>query len=528
MKRGLAVAQPASPPRRSSGSGGSGLLKAANTGSGSTGSLVSLGSIGRAMNRLKLPRRNASGANEDFGDFAFRPSRFNTPGASPQGGSPVHGPREVAAAGAIFTFAGPSRFSHSRNPSKGSPTTAVASGAGSVSPPPAAVLTADCSGGAAQGLAAALAALPPGSPLRHESSGPPGIELSEMAPSACGGGADWGEPADVSNASTPGTEAGSKTRARRPLLTEQVLRSTDRQPDSVERGQGHSRTIGALTAAAGASSNSCADAQLGAQGAEERSGSPDLRASLSFGSVLRSISLQGGHSDEGEGEEHADTATSNAAHPSGAAGSSERDRAGASTLPGGLLHSAGGSTAALLPLGQQQSTSQGVERSGGSAAALLPVGTAVDSSSASGMDSLPVQPRHAATSSFEVATSLGYAQTPPDPEEIYAAIISKSSSPAGAAAAIAMARKGRRLSAQLGAGDAVDGGVGGVGEGIATSWWKTYQGKPLLEVWRACKRCKGKLGKIPAVHAAGSDEGNRHCLNIPLSHHLRAIHPQPC
>lgn len=53
MKRALAVAQPASPSKRSGSSGS--LLRPSN-GSGS------LATLGRAMNRLKLPRRNASGA----------------------------------------------------------------------------------------------------------------------------------------------------------------------------------------------------------------------------------------------------------------------------------------------------------------------------------------------------------------------------------------------------------------------------------------------------------------------------------
>lgn len=474
MKRGLALAQPASPPRRAPSGGG--LLKAATLGAGAAagtagaGALASLGSLGRAMNRLKLPRRHASGANEDFGEFAFRPSRFSTPSGSPEGGSPVHLARDVAASGSIFSYAGPSRFGHSRNPSKGSPVAAAAKAS-----PPAAVVTADGSSAAVAGLAAALAVLPPGSPLCHDSSGAlGGIELSEAVAGTApiGGTADLEQVDGASSAgcSTPLSELGGASRARRPLLLEQTLRSTDRLPSSQDREQ-MERSAGLVHAGAAAeaqqSQQAHGDALLtpltAAASALRRVPAPcQAERSLSFGGTQRSISLNG-ELGGGEGKEQAGAASLPPEPRCANTGSAAAD-----TSQGGLPQSTPGSAAELLPLGPQCSSSQGVEPSGGSTAALLPPGGVADSSAGgAALGPLPSRPRHGATSSFEVASALGFQQSPPNPEEIYAAMLSKSG--VASAAAAAKAAAGRRGVAGSGDGD-------GGGEGIATSWWKAYQG----------------------------------------------------
>lgn len=474
MKRGLALAQPASPPRRAPAGGG--LLKAATMGAGaaagaaSVGALAPLGSLGRAMNRLKLPRRHASGANEDFGEFAFRPSRFSSPSGSPDGGSPAHtSARDVAATGSIFSYAGPSRFGHSRNPSKGSPAVAAAKAS-----PPAAVVNADGSSAAVAGLAAALAVLPPGSPLRHDSSGcPGGIELSEAVTGAArsGAAADW-EPdgASSTGCSTPMSDLGAGSRAKRPLLLDQALRSTDRLPSSQGREAGERCAAPAAAAAAAAEVQDGPgerDVRLTPLSAAATALRPvakpaEVDRSLSFGATLRSASLNGELGATVD-DEQADTASS----PPPRARRASTGSAADDSSHGGLLRSTPGSAVELLPVAQQCSSGQGVEPSGGSTAALLPLGGAPDSSAAP--EPLPSRPRHGPTSSFEVASALGFAQQPPDPEEIYAAMLSKSAAAAASKSAVAPPGAG------TGGGDSG-------GEGIATSWWKAYQGERLAVV----------------------------------------------
>ena len=423
MKRGLAVAQPASPTKRGAGGGaGSGLLKAAS----GSGSLQQMSSLGRAMNRLKLPRRNASGAGDEFGEFAFRPSRFSSPSSSPPAGSPAHAPRDVVAAGSIFTFAGPSRFGHSRNPSKGSPEPSGGT-------PPAAVITADGSSAAVSGLAAALAVLPPGSPMRHGSATPSGgVELTDLG--AGGSTGDWEQAADASGCSTPAS--GGPGRVRQPLLMEQALRSSDRLPPDSQEREAQRR---------------CSEPQAAAAGQEASGHTVDR--SLSFGSALRSLSL--GHEPS-----------------SGGVSPQRQHHAGHSSVleeAAATAHSrAHGSTSALLPLSHQGSGSLAVEPSGGSTGVLPLLGRFADSAAvgASGNGSLeealPVGPRHGGTSSFEVAAALGYDQAPPHPKDIAAAMLAKGSARASERGAGA---------GQPPAGEATGEG----GEGIATRWWREHQ-----------------------------------------------------
>lgn len=500
MKRGLALAQPASPPRRAASGGG--LLKAATLGAGAAagagGAAVPapLGSLGRAMNRLKLPRRHASGANEDFGEFAFRPSRFSTPSGSPPDGSPAHATaRDVAAAGSIFSYAGPSRFGHSRNPSKGSPVATAAKAS-----PPAAVVAADGSSAPVAGLAAALAVLPPGSPVRHDGNGASGgIELSEAVAGTARGAspAAWEQVdgASSTGCSTPLSDFGGGSRAKRPLLQEQALRSTDRLPSSQEREQREQ-----VAASSGAATAAAVDGQPGQEAAQltpltaaasllRPAAKPsEVDRSLSFGGGLGSISLDGElHVARDDG--HAGTGGSPLPRP----GRASTGSAAGDSLHGGLLHSTPGSTADLLAAGQESAGSQIEERSNGSAAALLPLGGVLNSSAGSAaLEPPPRRQRHTPTSSFEVASALGLDQQPPGPEEIYAAMLGKSCAAAAAAAKAAALRRGG------GAGDG-DGG----GEGIATSWWKAYQGE--------CRLPCGLEGRVAAVRRPGFDTNHQCC-----------------
>ncbi|PSC69350.1 ERD4-related membrane [Micractinium conductrix] len=461
MKRGLAVAQPASPTKRGAGGGaGSGLLKAAS----GSGSLQQMSSLGRAMNRLKLPRRNASGAGDEFGEFAFRPSRFSSPSSSPPAGSPAHAPRDVVAAGSIFTFAGPSRFGHSRNPSKGSPEPSGGT-------PPAAVITADGSSAAVSGLAAALAVLPPGSPMRHGSATPSGgVELTDLG--AGGSTGDWEQAADASGCSTPAS--GGPGRVRRPLLMEQALRSSDRLPPDSQEREAQRR---------------CSEPQAAAAGQEASGHTVDR--SLSFGSALRSLSL--GHEPS-----------------SGGVSPQRQHHAGHSSVleeAAATAHSrAHGSTSALLPLSHQGSGSLAVEPSGGSTGVLPLLGRFADSAAvgASGNGSLeealPVGPRHGGTSSFEVAAALGYDQAPPHPKDIAAAMLAKGSARASERGAGA---------GQPPAGEATGEG----GEGIATRWWREHQsqGVPRMLHLNQSITFKGAVrlaqrpgGSARALHASAS------------------------
>ena len=475
MKRALAVAQPQSPSKRGLTSAGSGTLKP----SGSSGSLTSLG---RAMNRLKLPRRDASRAGDEFGEFAFRPSRFASPSASPLGGSPGGGAAEVATAGGIFTYSGPSHLAgHSCNPSKGSPA-------------PPEMLAADGTGAAANGLAAALAALPPGSPMRRADSatpppgrallGPAGGHMSDAAPRAVAG-----DTPDASGHSTPASDLGGAGPASRPLLS-RILRSSDRQSDSgtslrQQRRRADKHGCGGSAAEDDSSQAEAGREQTPEQQQQQRQQTPQtqeqtppqhqrLASSLDYSFTLSlgqgragdlgdlgSISLNASSASDEE-----DTAASPAPRPTGL-------------------------SAGVNPLYQQQAQrpSSG-ERSGASTAALLPP-LAVESAAGSSppipagpspldalaaLDALPVAPRHGASSSFDVAAALGYDQKPPNPEDIYAAIVGKSGSAArhsseGQLPAVYGAAGGPTLpspSAELSGG-----------EGIATRWWAAQQGESL-------------------------------------------------
>ena len=529
MKRALAVAQSPSrrglaasgsgPFGRADGSGGGGLRPSA-----SSGSLTSL--RGAMMNRLKLPRRHASGAGgmhtgrqegraslqaaakmgagsapswlsaryaccpvifnrpcspappagEDFGEFAFRPSRLASPSGSPSHGSPsgAIAATEAAAGGGIFSFGGPSRFGHhARSPSKGSPA-------------PPVTISADGTTSAARGLAAALAALPPGSPL---GDGTPTAGSAQLLGTSSGVGmsdnpafASGGTP-EASGQSTPASDRGGP--ARRPLLA-RALCSSDAQPLDPYSPERWQRRQAELHAGDGSRPPSAEPEPASAeQQGQQQPQQPVERSSLSLSlgrglglADVGSISLNGSGSDECE----ADTAASRA--QPGAAGSVAA--AGAQLAGATGMEPAGGSSVALLALEQQalarpsSGGTEGGERSGSSSVALLPPrppGQRVRGSDALvALDLLPAAPRHQASSSYDVAAALGYEQTPPDPQEIFAAIVSKGAAEGGSEGRLPAVYGSNPAFGLAGAAEAGARSEPGGGEGIATRWWAAQQG----------------------------------------------------
>jgi hypothetical protein len=401
-------------------------------------------------------------------------------------------PSEVAAASSIFNYAGPSRFSHSRNPSKGSPT---AGGAGAA-------------GATAQGLAAALAALPAGSGRE--------VEMFEVGPAGTSGGGEWG-PGEASGTSTPASEMGCGGPVRRPLLYDEALRSSDRQPaldsSSGDRGrrqqqrhaEGHSgqqmRSSFGLSpeeedGAGGGANGSIAPAAIAAAGQGEpqgRQGAPflDPSLSLSFGQSRsspaadlggRSLSLrhsQGSGGSDGE----ADTAASVARPPRGRAALLQAAEAATPTAAG--ITPSGGSAAALLSAGAGDSEDQ---EGGGE---YLEAHQQQAGGSGSSDSAVTVRPRsrHAPTSSFDVAAELGYNQDPPAPEELFAAMVSKGGTPRAAP----IEEDGEGVAAvHAGGGSSIGGGgLEGVGEGISSRWWTAYQceWRDLPALWCAVAGC---------------------------------------
>ncbi|KAI3425049.1 hypothetical protein D9Q98_008427 [Chlorella vulgaris] len=586
MKRAMAVAH--SPTRRGGNSNGNhpSTNSSGNNGGSNPFSLFksSSATVGRTLSRIKLPRRSTSRAGDEFGDFAFRPgSRFGSPSSSPPPGSPTYlnpgcQPREVAGGGSIFRY-GPSRFHHSRNNSSPSSTGAAA-----------AAINAD---GSAIGLAAALAALPQGSPVHRGGQAPQdcsqqqqqqgafggGIELATAAAFGSverrgggggGGGGDTSalaaapagaceqpltqqEPA-TSEASTPGWDAAGGSRARRPLLYDQSVRSSDRHPtESPPAGKGLP-PLPAQAAGIMSGGGKAAGAAFEEQGAQQQSppqqqGSataehPVRQLSLSFGrgsvlAELGSLSLRGSGSQCMSDE--ADTAASKPSQSqtngggSGGALSAARLAALAAGDSGSLV--SGGSTQALLALAQQpdSATADGsygslglsglrsapgdasptppgaISRGNGSAAALLPLqqspGAAVgDGSSPSTADTLPVRPRHAATSSVDVAAALGYDQAPPNAEEIYAAILSRNRAQRDGGDALAAVYCGSGEEAADGSGG------GGGGEGIATRWWTSLQRPGDASDMPAVSSLNQSItykGAVRLAHPPGGGEGGR-------------------
>lgn len=422
----------------------------------------------------------------------------------------------MVAGGGIFTYAGPSRFSHQRS---GSSPSAVAAAGG--------LVASDGSGTAARGLAAALAALPGGSPMRRGSS--TGIELSDAA--AFGSGMVTAGPElgpDASGASTPASEAGGG-RVQRPLLYQQALRSSDRLPaDSPDqrppRPEQYRGSLPPLppAVAVAAPEQPAAEGvhQQPQQGGGAADTEPTFSLSFSRGSGLAdigSISLNGSGS---QSDDCADTAASQ--HGAGAGAAAVQTPNGASPAePAAAAPSvepSGSSSRTLLALGQQADSaaaqpgdsspppSGAMTRSGGSAAALLPLvqGGEGGSSSSPTSDTLPVRPRHAPTSSVEVAAALGYDQAPPNAEEIYAAILSRSRAAGGGGGGGLAAVYGGKAERQ-------GGGEGEGSEGIATRWWTTYQRERLAGPARAFTSARVLLRALRIVlHVAAS------CGRCPL------------
>jgi hypothetical protein len=357
------------------------------------------------------------------------------------------------------------------------------------------------------------------------------------------------EPA-TSEASTPGWDAAGGGRARRPLLYDQSVRSSDRHPtESPPAGKGLP-PLPAQAAGIMSGGGKAAGAAFEEQGAQQQSppqqqGSataehPVRQLSLSFGrgsalAELGSLSLRGSGSQCMSDE--ADTAASKPSHSqtngggSGGALSAARLAALAAGDSGSLV--SGGSTQALLALAQQpdSATADGsygslglsglrsapgdasptppgaISRGNGSAAALLPLqqspGAAVgDGSSPSTADTLPVRPRHAATSSVDVAAALGYDQAPPNAEEIYAAILSRNRVQRDGGDALAAVYCGSGEEAADGSGG------GGGGEGIATRWWTSLQ--------REMARWIGAATRVCHKHA--------NCRLLKCRHTLSATH----
>jgi hypothetical protein len=489
MKRALAVAQ--SPSKR----GLAGAISGAAPGAGGlrpSGSSGSLTSLRGAVNRLKLPRRHASGAGEDFGEFAFRPSRFASPNGSPQHGSPSAAASEVVGSGSIFSFGGPSRFSHhARSNSKGSPLPAVA-------------VSADGTTAAARGLAAALAALPPGSPIGDNT---PTAQSARLQ--GAGSGVDMADnPAfavtvdgtpEASGQSTPASDVGGPV--RRPLLAH-VLRSSDRQLDASPERQLRRqavRHVGDDSRPPSADAETPVSASLPPQQEGHLSATQQQQqqqqqqverspASISFGqgpgfAAMRSISLTGHGVEDGESDTAASPEPRGLA-PAGSAGAAADGSAGTYGM-----EPSGGSSAALLSLEQQQRGqrpgSGGTEGSGGSAVSLLPPLAPLPPGrrprgpdALAALDALPAAPRHHASSSYDVARALGYDQAPPDPREIFAALASKgtagsSSNSEAQLPAVYPPGLGPGLG---GAAEPAPAAEPGGGEGIATRWWAAQHG----------------------------------------------------
>lgn len=402
----------------------------------------------------------------------------------------------MAGGGSIFSFGGgPSRFSHhARSNSKGSPLPAVA-------------VSADGSTAAARGLAAALAALPPGSPLadntptarsaRLQGAGS-GVELADNPAFSI---TVEGTP-EASGQSTPASDMGGPV--RRPLLAH-ALRSSDRQLEAFPERQQRRRAlrhVGDDSRPPSADAETPVSAPLQPQQQEEQATVEQQQQqqlvpvdrsnlSISFGkgpgfAAMRSISLNGGGGDDGESE--SDTAASpepRGLGPAGSAGSAADALAGgphAADTSG--MEPSGGSSAALLSLEQQQ----GRPSSGGSATALLPPlvplppgRRARGPDALAALDALPAAPQHHASSSYDVARALGYDQAPPDPREIFAALAGKGASGSSSASETQLpAVYPPGLAPALGAAvEPAAAAEPGGGEGIATRWWAAQQGELL-------------------------------------------------
>ena len=333
---------------------------------------------------------------------------------------------------------------------------------------------------------------------------------------------------DASGASTPASEAGGG-RVQRPLLYQQALRSSDRLPaDSPDqrppRPEQYRGSLPPLppAVAVAAPEQPAAEGvhQQPQQGGGAADTEPTFSLSFSRGSGLAdigSISLNGSGS---QSDDCADTAASQ--HGAGAGAAAVQTPNGASPAePAAAAPSvepSGSSSRTLLALGQQADSaaaqpgdsspppSGAMTRSGGSAAALLPLvqGGEGGSSSSPTSDTLPVRPRHAPTSSVEVAAALGYDQAPPNAEEIYAAILSRSRAAGGGGGGGLAAVYGGKAERQ-------GGGEGEGSEGIATRWWTTYQRERLAGPARAFTSARVLLRALRIVlHVAAS------CGRCPL------------
>ena len=407
----------------------------------------------------------------------------------------------MAGGGSIFSFGGPTRFSHhARSNSRGSPLPAVA-------------VSADGTTAAARGLAAALAALPPGSPLGDNTptaqsarlqGASSGVELADNPAFAV---TVDGTP-EASGQSTPVSDRGGPV--RRPLLSH-VLRSSDRQPDaSPERQQRRQalRHVGDDSRPPSADVETPVSAcQLPPQQEEQHSAVQQQQQqlvpvdrstlSISFGqgsgfAAMRSISLTGHGEDDGESDTAASPEPRGLGAPGSAAAAADGAASGMEDMGTGSVEPNGGSTAALLSLEQQQQArpgsggTEGAEHSGASTVALLPPLAPLPPGrrpsgpdAVAALDALPAAPRHHASSSYDVARALGYDQTPPDPREIFAALASKGADGGSSTteAQLPAVYPPGLASGLGGAAEPAPVAEPGGGEGIATRWWAAQHGE---------------------------------------------------
>lgn len=325
---------------------------------------------------------------------------------------------------------------------------------------------------------------PPGQLLGASS----GIELAGTSAYATSTAGTEG----ASGTSTPASElGGGGAPASRPLLS-RILRSTERPPLESSEQQARRRTerhagggsgsLQLLSPAAVGSSE-----QTPQQGQQQR-GVPALDdcTSLSFGkgaglAELGSISLHG----QGDGDE-SDTAAS-MPEPQFAAqlGAFTGEQQAADNAAPSRV----GSSAVLLTLEQaSRPSSAGIA----SSAPLLPLGPApmpaggLDALAA--LDALPAAPQHHASSSFDVAAALGYDQTPPNPEQIYAAMLSKGgpASSAGSDGVPAVYPSGALMGGESASGP----------EGMATRWWAAHHGELVGSGRAQCQQRLAVMGGI--------------------------------